>query len=110
VSAWKYGWPRELQLGISVGDSKTDLPKLRALSMDPIAMLFDEPTSALDPVLARADNCTSAPDPYGKLSIRVGSRQRLPKTQRPQSAVNLPFAQRSAWHPSRGRLETVSGR
>src|SRR5258706_112702 len=57
--------------GISVGDPKTDLPKLRsrigmvfqnfelfphmsvirnlALAMDPIAMLFDEPTSALDP-------------------------------------------------------------
>src|SRR5512145_2604577 len=63
--------------GVSVGDPKTNLPKLRArvgllahkdkypaqlsggqqqrvaiaraLSMDPVAMLFDEPTSALDP-------------------------------------------------------------
>jgi len=30
VSAWKCGWPRELQIGISVGDSKTDLPEQRA--------------------------------------------------------------------------------
>ena len=58
--------------GVSVGDPKTDLPRLRArvgmvfpgqlsggqqqrvaiaraLAMDPICLLFDEPTSALDP-------------------------------------------------------------